>query len=90
MQVGSRRCHTILENTALLPLLGSGPFDTSSGTGFYTVDEYREILRYATRRYIEVIPEIDMPGHCHAAVRAMQVISQTVSVGEPQLFLKSY
>ncbi len=31
--------------------------------GFYTKDQIKEIIEYAGERYIEVIPEIDMPGH---------------------------
>ena len=30
---------------------------------FYTADDVREVLRYAADRYIDVIPEIEMPGH---------------------------
>ena len=37
---------------------------------FYTQDEIREIVAYASERNIEVIPEIDMPGHATAAVTA--------------------
>ncbi|SFC44017.1 hexosaminidase [Parapedobacter composti] len=37
---------------------------------YYTQDEIREIIRYATERHIQVIPEIDMPGHATAANRA--------------------
>uniref|UniRef100_UPI00321749EA beta-N-acetylhexosaminidase n=1 Tax=uncultured Draconibacterium sp. TaxID=1573823 RepID=UPI00321749EA len=37
---------------------------------FYTQDEVKEIIAYAAERFIEVIPEIDMPGHATAAVRA--------------------
>ncbi len=37
---------------------------------FYTQDEIREIVAYAAARFIEVIPEIDMPGHATAAVKA--------------------
>ena len=37
------------------------------------MEDYKEILHYANDRHIEVIPEIDMPGHSHAAVRAMKV-----------------
>ena len=44
-----------------MPLYGSGPFNNTSGSGFYTVDQYKEILRYAQERHVEVIPEIDMP-----------------------------
>ena len=36
---------------------------------FYTQDEIREIVAYAAERNIEVIPEIDMPGHATAAVK---------------------
>ncbi|MEU6090480.1 beta-N-acetylhexosaminidase [Streptomyces sp. NPDC047085] len=36
--------------------------------GYYTKDDYREIVRYATSRYLEVVPEIDMPGHTNAAL----------------------
>ena len=52
--------------------LGSGPGTGNSGSGYYTVDDYREILRFAEARHVEVIPEFDMPGHGHAAIKAMQ------------------
>ena len=34
--------------------------------GFYTKDDYRDIVRYAASRHMIVVPEIDMPGHTHA------------------------
>lgn len=36
--------------------------------GFYTKADYRRIVRYAASRYLEVVPEIDMPGHTNAAL----------------------
>ncbi len=42
--------------------VGGGP------GGYYTQDEYREIVRYAAARYLTVVPEIDMPGHTNAAL----------------------
>lgn len=36
--------------------------------GYYTQAEYSNIVTYAQRRYIMVVPEIDMPGHTHAAL----------------------
>jgi hexosaminidase len=36
--------------------------------GFYTQDDLREVVRYATARHITIVPEIDMPGHMQAAV----------------------
>jgi len=38
--------------------------------GFYTQQDYQDIVRYAQARYITVVPEIDMPGHINAAVVA--------------------
>ncbi|GGO88181.1 beta-N-acetylhexosaminidase [Wenjunlia tyrosinilytica] len=42
--------------------VGGGP------GGYYTQDEYKEIVRYAASRYMTVVPEIDMPGHTNAAL----------------------
>lgn len=69
--VGSKRCHDVRESTCIFPQLGSGPDTYSSGTGYYTIEDYREILRQAERRHIEVIPEFDLPGHSHATIKSM-------------------
>lgn len=42
--------------------VGGGP------GGYYSKDDYREIVRYAAARYLTVVPEIDMPGHTNAAL----------------------
>lgn len=34
--------------------------------GFYSKDDYREIVRYAAERRIVIVPEVDLPGHTHA------------------------
>jgi hexosaminidase len=39
-------------------------------TGFYTQDEIRDVVKYAAERYINVVPEIEMPAHSDAALRA--------------------
>ena len=44
--------------------------DSKAPRKFYTQDEVREIVAYASERHIMVIPEIDMPGHAIAANRA--------------------
>lgn len=36
--------------------------------GFYTQQDYAELVRYAQRHYITVVPEIDVPGHTNAAL----------------------
>ncbi|WP_426663785.1 beta-N-acetylhexosaminidase [Rhodanobacter aciditrophus] len=38
--------------------------------GFYTEAEVRGIVRYASERYVDVVPEIDLPGHSQAAIAA--------------------
>jgi len=43
--------------------------------GFYTQKEIKEIVKYAAARYIDVIPEIEMPGHASAAIAAYPELS---------------
>ncbi len=72
-EIGAYRKHGP-DKHGMLPTLGSGPFGDpgkSSGSGFYSREEFIEIIKYAHRRHIEVIPEVDMPGHIRAAVVAM-------------------
>ncbi len=45
--------------------------------GFYTKDEVREVVAYAAERFIEVVPEIEMPGHAVAALAAYPELSCT-------------
>ncbi len=44
--------------------------DQNAPPRFFTKAEMQEIVRYAAQRHIVVVPEIDMPGHAHAAARA--------------------
>jgi hexosaminidase len=67
-QVGAWRAQT---------LVGRAGRDTSQYTydkkrhgGFYTQDDAREIVAYAAERFINVVPEIEMPGHSQAAIAA--------------------
>ncbi|KAL9962574.1 hypothetical protein ACROYT_G031685 [Oculina patagonica] len=69
--IGSKRCHDLQEKRCIMSQLGSGPDTSTSGTGYYTTEDYREILRHATARHIQVIPEFDSPGHSHAAIKSM-------------------
>lgn len=36
--------------------------------GYYTQEQYKELVKYAQDRYVTIIPEIDMPGHTNAAL----------------------
>ena len=55
-----RRGTTIGHNTAEI--------DTIPVGGFYTKDEIRDIIDYAAKRHITIIPEVDLPGHMQAAL----------------------
>ena len=72
-EFGSKRCHDLSETKCLLPQLGSGPNSNNSGSGYFTRNDYIEIVKYANARFIEVIPEIDMPAHARAAIMSMEV-----------------
>ena len=42
------------------------------GSGYYTTEDFENILAYAEKRHIQVIPEFDLPAHARAAVQAME------------------
>ncbi|WP_105103065.1 family 20 glycosylhydrolase [Microbulbifer pacificus] len=70
--IGGKRCFDLSETQCLLPQLGSGPDSNNFGSGFYTIEDYIEIVRFAAARHIEVIPEFDTPAHARAAIVAME------------------
>lgn len=43
--------------------------------GFYTQDQLRDLVKYAAARHIDIIPEIDMPGHMDAAIQQYPFLS---------------
>ena len=75
-EVGSKRLHVSgSEAAALHPAYGSGPFADSKnnyGTGYYTRKDFIEILKYAKQRHINIIPELNFPGHARAAIKSME------------------
>jgi hexosaminidase len=50
-------------------------YDGKPYGGFYTQDEVRDVIEYAGRRFITVVPEIEMPGHCLSALSAYPELS---------------
>ena len=61
-------------------LIGKHPgkgYDTIRYGGFYTQEEIKEVVAYAASRHVEVIPEIEMPGHSMAAIAAYPFLSTT-------------
>src|SRR5258705_1432835 len=49
--------------------------------GFYTQEEIKDVVAYAAKRYITVIPEIEMPGHSMAALAAYPELGTTPEKG---------
>jgi hexosaminidase len=85
-EFGARRGHSADPWRHLPAAHGSGPDARhSTGSGHYSADDYIEILRAAARRGIELIPELEMPGHARAAVKAMELRWRRLSAsGDPQ------
>jgi hexosaminidase len=52
-------------------------YDSIPFGGYYTQNEIREIVAYAKNRHVEIVPEIDMPGHARAAIAAYPELSCT-------------
>lgn len=61
IEIGSKRKETVIGRN-------SGEYDGIEHGGFYTQDQIRDIIEYAAKRYITIIPEIDLPGHQLAAL----------------------
>ena len=68
-EVGSKRNGSIIGSYP-----GKGSDNTPEG-GFYTQEEVKDIVKYASDRFITVIPEIEMPGHGSAAIAAYPELS---------------
>lgn len=63
IEIASMRSTTVLG-------FNSGNYDSQPYGGFYTQEEAKDIVKYAKERGIEVIPEIDLPGHTEAILAA--------------------
>ena len=74
-EIGSKRGHTLTDDMYLHPSYGSGPEPDSSvshGTGYYSREDFIEILQHAYQKHICIIPELEMPGHARAAIKSME------------------
>lgn len=88
--VGSRRGYTTSETDCLLPMYCGGwdPNAPTTANGYYSREQYIELLQYAKKNNICVIPEIDMPGHMRACKKAMNGML-TDSVLEKRVYLSA-
>lgn len=53
------------------------PGEPRSYGGFYTHEDIKELVKYAAERYVDILPEIDVPGHSLAAIAAYPELSCT-------------
>jgi len=57
------------------------PSEPKDYGGFYTQDDIRELVKYAKDNFVDILPEIDVPGHSLAAVTAYPYLSCTPNAG---------
>jgi hexosaminidase len=74
-QVGAWRDETLVGRYESDP--AKRVFDGQRHGGYYTQDDIREIVAYARTRFINVVPEIEMPGHAQAAIAAYPELGNT-------------
>jgi hexosaminidase len=55
----------------------AGPGEAATDGGFYTQEDIKEIVQYAKDRFIEILPEVDVPGHSMAAIAAYPELCTT-------------
>ena len=60
-EIGAYRNGTVIGHNGQI-------YDTIRHGGYYTQDELRDLIHYAAERHINIIPEIDLPGHMQAAL----------------------
>ena len=70
-EVGSTRDSTEINH------FNSNIYDGKPHGGYYTQDEIKEIVDYAADRHIQIVPEIEMPGHSSAAIAAYPWLGTT-------------
>lgn len=89
-EVGSRRGYGFDATGEYLPQIfaGNGNPDCTEGTanGYFTRQDYIDVLRHADSLGIAVIPEIESPGHARAAINAMKLRAQRL--GDESLLLR--
>lgn len=70
-EIGGRR------DSSQIEWYESCKYDGIKHEGFYTQEQIRNIVSYASERHITIVPEIEMPGHCAAAVASYPWLGTT-------------
>ena len=64
-EISSKRKETLIGRDRKTP-----KYDGKEYSGFYTQEEVKDVVAYAQKRFITIIPEIEMPGHAQAVLAA--------------------
>jgi len=72
-EIGSIRKETVVGHMADHPM----KFDSVPHSGFYTQEEIKDVVAYAAKHFVTIVPEIELPGHAQAALAAYPQFSCT-------------
>ena len=64
-----------IKSWPLLTEIGGSTEVGGEAGGFYTQEDYKDIVAYAAERYITIVPEVDMPGHTNAASASYPILN---------------
>lgn len=76
---GANKCFDLSETQCLLPFYGGSASLDNEASGYYSKQDYIEILQFAGALGIEVVPSFDMPGHSRAAIKSMEARYRSLS-----------
>ena len=71
-----------IKSWPLLTTIGGSTQVGGQGGGFYTQEDYKDIVRYAQNQFITIVPEIDMPGHTNSALASYGELNPGITVPE--------
>ncbi|MFD2201055.1 beta-N-acetylhexosaminidase [Shivajiella indica] len=71
-----------IKSWPLLTTIGGSTQVGGQGGGFYTQEDYKEIVKYAMDHFITIVPEIDMPGHTNSALASYGELNPGITVPE--------
>ena len=72
-----------IKSRPLLTEVGSRSQVGTGEGGYYTQDDYRELVAYAASRYVTIVPEIDVPGHTNAALASYAELNPDGNAAAP-------
>jgi len=71
-----------IKSWPLLTTIGGSTEVGGGEGGFYTQEEYKDIVAYAESRFVTIVPEIDMPGHTNSALASYGILNPGITVPE--------